>query len=412
MNDSGSYLHKAPYLIPVNDNLPTVITDGAVLTENGQIVKIGSYDELRGSGVLEVHHQDAVLMPALINCHSHLELSYLGRLGKIANSNVGNMTAWIRTLLTEREKGGDSSEDIEMAAWQALAFLYAGGCRGLIDIGNLPESRDIAKNFKVNSRFFQEVLGLTRNGIEAGLALIDSLGDDHENFFTAHAPYSTAPELLVKLKSRASRLGHLFPIHVAESVDEMEFLATGQGRFREFLEERGTIDDSFEAPGLSPVVYLDNLGVLDEKTLCVHCVHCDSNDIAIMAERKVTSCICPGSNRYLGVGIAPVSQLLDSGIPVVLGTDSLTSNPQLSLWEEMRIIFEEHPSLNPKDIIRMVTSNGAEFMGLDSEIGSLSPGRSASFLAISGDLPKSTDGSEILTWLVSAGLSITTEWVE
>ena len=76
MIDSGCYLHKATYVIPVSDehNLPTVIIDGAVLTENGRIVEVGSYDELCGHDALEVDHGTAVLMPALVNCHSHLDL--------------------------------------------------------------------------------------------------------------------------------------------------------------------------------------------------------------------------------------------------------------------------------------------------------------------------------------------------
>jgi cytosine/adenosine deaminase-related metal-dependent hydrolase len=216
----------------------------------------------------------------------------------------------------------------------------------------------------------------------------------------------------VKLKARARRHAHLFPIHVAESLDEIEFLATGQGRFREFLAERGVWDGSFAAPGLSPIAYLDGLGILDENTLCVHCVHCDAADLAIMAERRITACICPGSNRFLGVGIAPVPQMLAKGIAVVLGTDSLASNPHLSLWQEMRVLAEDHPGIRPADIIRMATVNGAGFMGLAGELGSLAPGCSAGFLAISGNVPEKAAGDEILQWLVSAGLAITTEWVE
>ena len=413
MNDSGCYLHKAPYLVPVaaDQDLPTVIVNGAVLTRNGRIIEVGPYDELGGHDALEVEHGSAVLMPALVNCHSHLELSYLARLGQASNHEAGDITGWIRILLSAREKEHDP-QDIEMAAWQALARLYAGGCRGLLDIGNLPASRDIAKRFKVNSRFFQEILGLTSPGIEAGSALLASVADDPELFYTAHAPYSTAPELIKQIKARASRHGHLFPIHVAESVDEIEFLATGQGRFRDFLEERGALDTSFVAPGQSPIAYLDSLGALDKQTLCVHCVHCDDNDISIMAARQVQACICPGSNRFLGVGTAPVPQLLDSGISLVLGTDSLSSNPHLSLWEEMRVLSQDHPGLKPEAIIRMATRNGAELMGIASEIGSLTPGCSARFLAVSGDLPENSSGDEILRWLVSAGLEITTEWVE
>lgn len=412
MSNSGTYLHRAAYVVPVAVDQPEVIMDGAVHTRNGLIVEVGSYDALKDRDALEVDYPNGVLVPALVNCHCHLELSHLARLGKVRSHEPGNMTDWIRNLLTEREKGTDPAEDPEMAAWQALARLYAGGCRGLLDIGNLPGSRDLAKNFKVNSRFFQEILGLTEGGVAAGLSLLSEHENDQKLFYTAHAPYSTAPELLVKLKERARRHGHLFPIHVAESLDETEFLATGRGRFRDFLAERNTLGNSFKAPGLSPIAYLASLGLLDEQTLCVHCVQCDEADLAIMSEHRVTACICPGSNRFIGVGTAPVPQMLAHGIPVVLGTDSLTSNPHLSLWQEMKILAQNHPGLRPLEIIRMATGNGAELLGLAAEIGSLAPGCSAEFLAVSGDLPAGSVADEILPWLVATGLAIKTEWVE
>ncbi|MDF1578827.1 MAG: amidohydrolase family protein [Desulfobulbales bacterium] len=409
----GAYLHKASYLVPVSGDhdLPPVIKDGAVLTRNGRIVAVAPYRELRGSDAIEVDHGAAVLMPALVNCHSHLELSYLARLGQNDGRESGEMTDWIRKLLTEREKGCDP-EEIEMAAWQGLARLYAGGCRAGLDIGNLPESREFGRGFKVDLRFFQELLGLTETGIEAGLSLLAAAENDPDLLFTAHSPYSTGPELIRKLKERAARHGHLFPIHVAESSAETAFLAAGTGPFRDFLEERNAWDDSFVSPGLSPIAYLDRLGVLDEHTLCVHCVHCDGDDLEVVAARNSAICVCPGSNRYLEVGRAPVPHMLAKGIRVVLGTDSSASNPHLSLWQEMRVLHEEHPGIEPGEIIRMAGRNGAELMGISDEIGSLEPGCSSCFLAVSGDLPEKANPEAILEWLVSAGLSIVTEWVE
>ena len=104
--------------------------------------------------------------------------------------------------------------------------------------------------------------------------------------------------------------------------------------------------------------------------------------------------------------------MLEKGISLILGTDSLASNPNLSLWEEMRLLAEDHSDLEPIDIIKMATINGAKFMGISDEYGSLDPGRSASFLAVSGDLPFEDDEKTILNALVSGGLSINTEWVE
>jgi cytosine/adenosine deaminase-related metal-dependent hydrolase len=102
----------------------------------------------------------------------------------------------------------------------------------------------------------------------------------------------------------------------------------------------------------------------------------------LLAKTKAKVCLCPGSNRYLSVGTAPVENYLRRGILPALGTDSLTSNPELSLWQEMRLLAEEHPSVDPTDILCMATLGGAEALGLDGQLGSLEPGKTAAFLTV------------------------------
>lgn len=412
MIEPRCYLHKAAYIVPVSADpgLSEVIRNGAVLTENGKIKRVGLYDDLKDHEAVLADHGLAVLMPALFNCHTHLELSYLAGLGQNPPPEL-NIVSWIKSLLEQRQKGC-TLEKMQMAAWQALALLYGGGCHGVVDIGNLPESNNLGDNFKVHIQFFLELLGLTEEKSAAALDMVSSLAHQDELAFTAHAPYSTSATLIKTLKEKARQKNRLFPIHVAESIEEVEFLKTGLGSLRDFLEERDAWDGSFAATGQSPVAYLASLGVLDEKTLCIHCVHCDDEDIAILHEHKVPVCICPGSNHFLGVGKAPVPDLLKKGVKLVLGTDSLASNPNFSLWEEMRLLSQDHPEIDPGDIIRMATLNGAKLMGLADEHGSLNPGCTARFLVVSGDLPPDADDKMLLNWLVASGLAITTEWVE
>jgi cytosine/adenosine deaminase-related metal-dependent hydrolase len=412
MIENRCYLHRAPCVVPVSGDpeVPEVIKDGAVLTENGRIKAVGTYEELKNSDAVLTEHERSVLMPPLVNAHTHLELSHLAVLGQNP-PEPGDITGWIKNLLTTREKGEDPEESL-MAAQMALARLYAGGCRGVLDIGNLAASHNLGENFKLHLLFFHELLGLTAQSVTESLSFLATIENDSQLICTAHAPYSTSPELIKAIKERSLKHGHLFSIHLSESEDEIRFLSTGDGRLRDFLVEREALDDSFQIPGLSPVSYLDNLGVLDEHTLCVHCVHCNEDDLQIMARRKVTVCLCPGSNRFMGVGVAPVPQMLANGVPMILGTDSLASNPNFSLWEEMRLLAEDHPELEAINIIKIASRNGAEFMGISEEYGSLTLGRSASFLAVSGDLPFEDGEQAILNGLVSGGLSITTEWVE
>ncbi|MBU0481115.1 MAG: amidohydrolase family protein [Proteobacteria bacterium] len=411
MIEERRYLHRARYVVPMaaDRNLPEILSDGAVLTEEGVITAVGRYDALQENDAVLVDHGKAVLLPAMVNCHSHLELSCFAALaGGDRPTHTGDMTGWIRELLAEREQPPDPEES-RMASWQALARMYGGGCRGVIDIGNQPESATLGENFKMDLRFFLEVLGLGQEAIGRTGQIIESLADsDH---LAVHSPYSVHPDVIRMVKERCRALGHLMPVHVAESAGEVEFLATGRGVFRDFLEERGVWDGSFKVPGKSPVAYLDDLQALDVNTLCVHCVQVSDQDIEIMASRGVTVCACPGSNNFLGVGVAPVDKFVKSGLRVVLGTDSPASNPQVSLWEEMRLLADRFPEIHPLDLLKMATRNGAELLGLENKIGSLATGCSANFLAVTGDLPED-DRQGALRWLVTAGLAVETEWVE
>ena len=229
---------------------------------------------------------------------------------------------------------------------------------------------------------------------------------------TAHAPYSTDPELIKHLKARASKANHLFPIHLAETVAETEFLATGGGEFRELLAPLGSNDGSFNPPGCSPVAYLDRLGVLDAQTLAVHCTQVDREDIAILAARCTPVCLCPASNRYLGAGIAPALAMSQAGVKLVMGTDSLASNPRLDLWGEMQLLAEQHPGLSPLSILTFATRNGAEVLGVNTEMGSLVPGASSSFLAASVEPEPGDHVETVPAALVANGRPAQLEWVE
>jgi len=410
MIEPDSYLHRAPFVVPMlaAADAPPVITDGAVLTTRGRIVRVARYADLKGEEAELVEHEGSILAPGLVNCHAHLELSHLAKLGKEKKPGpAGEITAWIRELLAQRLAAGDNQEEHGFIAMQGLARLYATGCRAVADIGNLPESRFIGEHFKMALIFFLEFLGLAGERQREALELLDSM--DEGIFCTAHAPYSSGPELIRKLKARSARLGHLFPIHVAESPVEVEFLRTGTGPFRDFLEERGALSSDFKVPGTSPVSYLDSLGALDDRTLCVHCVQVEPEEIDLLAKRRSIICLCPGSNRYMGVGKAPVPEMLAKNIRLVLGTDSLASNSDLNMWREMRILMEDHPDLDPDKVFEMATRLGAEVLGVSGEMGSLASGCSASFLSV-GKYTGGQDG--VFEFLATQGESASLEWVE
>ncbi|MDH3393036.1 MAG: amidohydrolase family protein [Desulfobulbaceae bacterium] len=396
--------HRAPWLVTGVAGETAPVADGAVVVADGRIVAVGRFVDCRAAADTVVDHDGAVLTPALVNGHAHLELSHLAELGQGA-ANSGDMPGWIYELLTRREAMAVDADGIMTAAREALAELTASGCGLVGDIGNDPASCGIGEGGRTEVLFFLELLGLSRVGEERALAMLASLAD--EVVATPHGPYSVTPGLLRAAKERARRLGQRASIHLAESADETRFIADGSGGFPDFFRKRGVWDESFVPPGCSPVTYLDQLGVLDAETVCVHCVQVSDEDIALLARRRAKVCLCPGSNRFLGVGTAPAAKILMAGILPALGTDSLASNPVLNLWREMQLLVEDHPALDPATVFAMATRGGAHALGKEADYGTLAVGKKASCLAVDYN----GNGKDLFGFLVSVGNAATLTWL-
>jgi len=251
---------------------------------------------------------------------------------------------------------------------------------------------------------FKEYLGLAEFTLEKNLSRLRQ--EPVETLCSGHAPYSTHGRLLQQLKVRATALGQVFPIHTAEPSAEAEMLGQGRGELVDFVRQRGFWDGSFVARGQSGSIhYLRDLQLLDARTLCIHAIHVSSEEIQILAGEGVKICLCPGSNRFLGTGKAPVRQYLENGILPALGTDSLASNPELSLWREMQILAEEHEGIDATAIFAMATRGGAEALGLGDRLGTLEPGKDADLLAVPVPGHVGT-ASQIYNYLVTTGSAL------
>ena len=379
---SSTVLHRASWVVPVT---APVIANGCVVTKDNLIVAVGTFEELNNIYPdAPVHdHGQNILTPALINAHIHLELSHLPI--PQYKHEVEGFTDWIETLLSMREERGSYGKAVEEAARKAMQLQHQSGVIALGDIGNTDIGSKLDSEFPGIIIHFNEYLGRTAKTKRTILKHVKA--EPQNKLFTAHAPYSTDAELIQQLKLRAAENKHPFPIHVAEPASENEMLCCGSGELYTFFKARKFIDDSYKPPAgidnQGSVQYLHDLGVLDKQTICVHCIHVTSGEIKILAETGAKVCLCPGSNRYLRVGKAPADMFLDNGILPALGTDSMASNPEISLWREMKILQEEHPEINPADIFAMATLGGAAALGIDNINGSLSPGNTGRFLSIS-----------------------------
>lgn len=375
---SGLQIHTAPWVVPVKGH---PLADGGVVVEQGRILAVDFVAALRQRFPLAevVHHPQTALTPALVNAHIHLELSHLAELAQ--KPLTTSFTGWIVQLLYLREHLGLTGPQVEEAAHGIAQQQYGQGSSVLFDIGNTSVGQDLAPRFAGKLFPHKEFLGLADFTLEKNLQRLNAEADDVR--CCAHAPYSTHPRLIQALKKRARSLGHVFSIHVAEPASEGMMLAEGRGEMVDFVRNRGFWDGSFQPPGnAGSIRYLHQLGVIDAHTLCVHAVHLEGEEIRILAGQGGKVCLCPGSNQFLQVGTPPLAQFLEAGMLPALGTDSVASNPELSLWREMSLLAKTHPHVDPERIFAMATLGGAEALGMEQDKGSLTPGKEADILAV------------------------------
>ena len=374
---SSVVLLRAPWVVPV---VSQVIRDGALAVTGECILDVGSWAELSQKFPQSaVHHSTGVILPGLINCHIHLELSVFGTIP--LPDPDSSMCDWVRSLLQKRMAAEFSEDEISETAERFAKEQLLSGVVALLDTGNsvLPAFKE--KVPEIYSLF--ELLGPTIQATDIALQTLDELNADICP--TGHAPYSTSPRLLQQIKQQTVSQNSIFSLHVEENPDESRLLFQGTGCFKEFLEERNAFDGTFpleKGKYHSVVDYLQKTGILDARTICVHCVNIQENDIQLLKQSKCHICLCPGSNQFLGVGKAPIDAMLQQNILPALGTDSIASNTQLNMWHEMALIREDYPGVNSETIVAMATMAGAKALGLERKYGSLEKGKSSNCIAV------------------------------
>ena len=379
-------VHRAKWVFPVKGH---PVENGGVVVSGKRILDAGRYDELSYvPGAPVVDHGEVVLIPGVVNAHTHLELSVFRELGR--NRHEGGFLSWVRDLLEARSVVG---EDAVFESYdEALKELRDFGTAVVADIGNDPQNYSRLKSFSGGGLFFLEVLGFSVENINETVAGSDraksfmeeceDAGSLSTSFqLAAHAVYSTSPALIWQVKKLNKRYRKAMSIHVAEHPGELEFLMTGKGECRELLEVRGQWNPSWKAPRCSPVEYLDSLGVLDKSTICVHLVFVEDRDLSLLAGRKVPVVVCPRSNVRLSGVLPPVKKIINGNLTWGVGTDSLASNTDLNLFGEMAVLANDL-NLDPEVVVRAATMGGAEVLGISGYFGSLDEGKTADIIKI------------------------------
>lgn len=378
-----TYIHNA--LIFTGDEDLHSIEAGAIGVSQGRITQIHPRRSAEPLPKAEEYldAQGALVMPGLINSHTHLPMSlYRGLADDLP------LEQWLQEHMFPVEARFSTAENIPWAVRLSCAEMLLGGittcCDGYFMADRIAEA---VSEIGLRAVLAQGVIDFPAPGVP----------DPAENIVTAkafagqwiekstlihpsifcHAPYTCSAETLTAAHRAADDAGVLFQIHVAET--------------------RSEVDNCRAEHGCSPVEYLHRLGLLNPNTLLVHAVWVDDRDIEIIAHSQAAIAHCPESNMKLASGIAPVPQFIEAGIRVGLGTDSSASNNDLDLFKEMDIAAKLHKiktmdptAMDAQTVLAMATRWGAQAIGLGDRIGTIAVGKQADLIILDLNQPHLT----------------------
>lgn len=364
-------------ILPLTDNEPGLIENGFLAIRNGMISSLGSMSDLSEShkaGTI-IDGTGQLVMPGLVNTHTHAPMTLFRGMA----DDLDLMT-WLNQHIFPAEAKSVNPEMVYWCTKLAAAEMLLSGTTTVADGYFLEESAGEAfSSCGMRSVAAQGVIDFPAPGVQdpkknvaMAAQFIDRCKDRNPLITPAvfcHSPYTCSPETLKKAKEMARQKNVKFFIHLAETKSE--------------------VDQLRKQHKMSPVRYLDSLGILDADTICVHCVWLDDDEIGILAAKGGKVSTCPQSNMKLGSGIAPLKKMLDAGISVGLGTDGCASNNTLDMFAEMDLCAKLHKvkDLDPTDlpakkVLKMATVGGASVLGMDDAIGTLAIGKRADIIML------------------------------
>jgi aminodeoxyfutalosine deaminase len=355
-----------------------------ITTENGIVENIISLNEAGD----DVQQFPGILTPGFINCHCHLELSHMM---DMINEGAG-LADFVWKVITQRHF---PEEEILKAIEKAEDEMFANGIVAVGDICNntltLPQKakgRIYYHNFIEASGFnpqialqrFERSFDFFREYAQYYSLPIES------SSIVPHAPYSVADELWEKIINFPGN--HLMTIHNQETAAENEWFRNKQGDFVEFYKKMNIDVSFFRASGKSSLQSYLLKFLKNQSLILVHNVHTSEDDLlfAKASKKKISWCFCPNANLYIGGQLPSVDLFIKNDCEIVLGTDSLASNHQLSILEEIKTISRHFPDITRDNLFRWATINGAKALQMDKLLGSFEKGKQPGIILCKNDL--------------------------
>lgn len=356
------------------------LTDGAVAVKDSRIVAVGGSQQVLAACHGRVcDFGNAIVLPGLVNAHTHLELSALDCGGSVN----GSFADWIIALRDRQQSSNiDTGDAVRMGVAQCVRY-------GVTTVGDIARqfevSRPILRDGPLRAVSFGEALGLAklRPRFEQSLkgASDSSFNSAHLTCgISPHAPYTVDLDGYRECVTLAAARPLPISTHLAETRDEHAFLLHQSGPLRDLWNRL----DLWQAPVStfpgSPVEMAHSVGLLNCRAVLAHVNFVDASDLELLSRGNASVVYCPRTHRYFCHAIHPWREMLERGINVCVGTDSCASSPNLNLVDELRLLHLSAQKLPVRQLWRLATINGARALQLDDSLGSLERGKLADFV--------------------------------
>jgi 5-methylthioadenosine/S-adenosylhomocysteine deaminase len=401
----------ARWIVPV---VPAgrVLEDHALAISSGRIVAIVPATEARDSLVLNASHtpeifqlDNHILLPGLINSHGHAAMSLLR-----GYADDTALMTWLQDHIWPAEARHVSAPFVIDGTQLAMAEMIRSGTTCFSDMYFFPDqTARLAAAAGLRAQIAFPILDFPSawasgpdEYLAKGAALCEAYADNPliSPVFGPHSTYTVSEAVLERIARLAADQQCAIHIHMQETA--------------------GEVDDCIDSSGLRPLELLDRVGALSSRTQCVHMTQVSDSDLDLLLQRGAQVVHCPNSNMKLASGSCPTAVLREAGVNVALGTDGAASNNSIDMFAEMRsaallakLSCGEASALPARQVLEMATINGARAMGMDTQTGSLEPGKAADLIAVDMHHPGSQPVYDAVSQLVYATSShqVSHNWV-
>ncbi|MEZ2337015.1 amidohydrolase family protein [Mucilaginibacter sp. RCC_168] len=368
---------RADYVFPI---FADPIKNGIVtVNDQGKIISVTDHNNPPTGPIEQV---SGIITPGFVNSHCHVELSHLK--GKITPG--GGLINFIKDIQATRKA---DDKEISDAIQKADEEMYTNGIVAVGDISNSNSSIPVKAASKLYYHTFVETFGFLPQNAQAifdkALALLQEFKPQHCSI-TPHAPYSVSKELFKLIRKHSDAEHNLISIHNQECEDENKFYRYKLGGFLELYEHFGIDISHFKPQARNSLQSIIPLLTNKQQVLLVHNTCTNLKDIYFIKrfDRKINWCFCPNANLYIENHLPKIPLFIDQSFNITLGTDSLASNDSLCILSEMRTIQKKFPAISTAKLLEWATINGASFLGIDDEKGTLEPGKTPGLNLITG----------------------------